>query len=86
MRYGVFDQIEISGQPLGQLYRDRLELIRTLDDAGFTHYFKSEHHMIPLDSMPQIGLLFAAAAESTQPHPPRLARLPPPVPPPAAPG
>ena len=65
MRYGVFDQIEISGPPLGQLYRDRLELIRTLDDAGFTHYFKSEHHMIPLDSMPQIGLLFAAAAEST---------------------
>ena len=66
MRYSVFDQIEISGEPLGQLYRDRLELIRTLDDAGFTHYFKSEHHMIPLDSMPQIGLLFAAAAESTR--------------------
>ena len=38
----------------------------SLDDAGFTHYFKSEHHMIPLDSMPQIGLLFAAAAESTR--------------------
>ncbi len=37
-----------------------------LDDAGFTHYFKSEHHMIPLDSMPQIGLLFAAAARSTR--------------------
>ena len=45
MRYSVFDQIEISGEPLGQLYRERLELIRTLDDAGFTHYFKSEHHM-----------------------------------------
>ncbi len=66
MRYSVFDQIEISGPPLGQLYRDRLELIRVLDDAGFTHYFKSEHHMIPLDSMPQIGLLFAAAAQSTR--------------------
>ena len=66
MRYSVFDQIEITGQPLGQLYKDRLELIRVLDDAGFTHYFKSEHHMIPLDSMPQIGLLFAAAAESTR--------------------
>jgi len=66
MRYGVFDQIEISGEPLGQLYRDRLELIRTLDDASFSHYFKSEHHMIPLDAMPQIGLLFAAASQSTR--------------------
>jgi alkanesulfonate monooxygenase SsuD/methylene tetrahydromethanopterin reductase-like flavin-dependent oxidoreductase (luciferase family) len=66
MRYSVFDQIEITGEPLGKLYRDRLELIRVLDEAGFTHYFKSEHHMIPLDSMPQIGLLFAAAAQSTQ--------------------
>ena len=64
MRYGVFDQIEISGPPLGQLYRDRLELIRTLDDAGFTHYFKSEHHMIPLDSMPQIGRAFGRETES----------------------
>jgi alkanesulfonate monooxygenase SsuD/methylene tetrahydromethanopterin reductase-like flavin-dependent oxidoreductase (luciferase family) len=65
MRYGVFDQIEISG-PLGTLYRERLELIRALDDAGFAYYFKSEHHMIPLDSIPQIGLLFAAAAQCTQ--------------------
>ena len=28
MRYSVFDQIEITGQPLGQLYKERLELIR----------------------------------------------------------
>ena len=65
MRYGIFDQIEITGQPLGQLYKDRLELIRVLDDAGFDHYFKSEHHMIPLDAIPQIGLLFAAASQCT---------------------
>jgi alkanesulfonate monooxygenase SsuD/methylene tetrahydromethanopterin reductase-like flavin-dependent oxidoreductase (luciferase family) len=66
MRYGVFDQIEITGQPLGELYKQRLELISALDDAGFAYYFKSEHHMIPLDSIPQIGLLFAAAAQCTQ--------------------
>lgn len=66
MRYGVFDQVEITGEPLGQLYKDRLELIRTLDEAGFAYYFKSEHHMIPLDAMPQIGLLFAAASQSTR--------------------
>ena len=66
MRYGVFDQIEITSQPLGQLYKERLELIRVLDEAGFAYYFKSEHHMIPLDSIPQIGLLFAAAAQCTE--------------------
>ncbi len=65
MRYGIFDQIEITGQPLGQLYKERLEMICALDHAGFDHYFKSEHHMIPLDAIPQIGLLFAAASQCT---------------------
>jgi alkanesulfonate monooxygenase SsuD/methylene tetrahydromethanopterin reductase-like flavin-dependent oxidoreductase (luciferase family) len=66
MRYGMFDQIEVTGQPLHELYRDRLELVRAADEAGFERYHKSEHHMIRLDAIPQMGLFFAAAAQHTE--------------------
>jgi alkanesulfonate monooxygenase SsuD/methylene tetrahydromethanopterin reductase-like flavin-dependent oxidoreductase (luciferase family) len=65
MRYGIFDQIEVTEQPLNELYRERLELVRAADEAGFERYHKSEHHMIGLDAIPQIGLFFAAAAQHT---------------------
>src|SRR4051794_14081331 len=64
MRYGMFDQIEITG-PLHELYRDRLALVQLAEDAGFERYHKSEHHMIPLDAIPQMGLFFAAAGQHT---------------------
>jgi alkanesulfonate monooxygenase SsuD/methylene tetrahydromethanopterin reductase-like flavin-dependent oxidoreductase (luciferase family) len=65
MRYGIFDQIEATGQPLSDLYRDRIALVCAAEDAGFERYHKSEHHMIPLDAIPQSGLFFAAAAQHT---------------------
>jgi alkanesulfonate monooxygenase SsuD/methylene tetrahydromethanopterin reductase-like flavin-dependent oxidoreductase (luciferase family) len=64
VRYGIFDQIEVTG-PLHQLYRDRLALVRAADEAGFERFHKSEHHLIRLDAIPQIGLFFAAAAQHT---------------------
>jgi alkanesulfonate monooxygenase SsuD/methylene tetrahydromethanopterin reductase-like flavin-dependent oxidoreductase (luciferase family) len=65
MRYGMFDQIEVTGQPLYELYRERLALVRVADEAGFERFHKSEHHMIRLDAVPQLGLFFAAAAQHT---------------------
>ena len=65
MRYGIFDQIEVTEQPLHQLYRERIEWVKAADQAGFERYHKSEHHMIGLDAIPTIGLFFAAAAEHT---------------------
>ena len=66
MRYGIFDQMEATGEPLSALYRDRLEFARLADAAGFWCFHKSEHHMVPLDALPQIGLFFAAAAQQTE--------------------
>ena len=65
MRYGMFDQIEVSGPPLHELYRQHLAFVRAADEAGFERYHKSEHHMIRLDAIPQMGLFFAAAAQHT---------------------
>ena len=66
MRFGIFDQIEVSGEPLHQLYKERLEYVKAADQAGFWCYHKSEHHMIALDAAPSIGLFFAAAAQHTE--------------------
>src|SRR5213080_4596208 len=66
MRYGIFDQIEVNGEPLHQLYRERLEFVRAAEAAGFERYHKSEHHLIELDAIPQLGLFFAAAAQHTE--------------------
>ena len=87
MRYGMFDQIEVDRRSrLHELYRDRLALVRAAEEAGFERYHKSEHHMIRLDAIPQMGLFFAAAAQHTDADPVRLARVPAAVPPPDPPG
>ena len=65
MRLGVFDHVEHRGSPLHQLYAERLDYISRLDEAGFWAYFKSEHHMTPLDVAPCQSVLLAAAAQRT---------------------
>jgi alkanesulfonate monooxygenase SsuD/methylene tetrahydromethanopterin reductase-like flavin-dependent oxidoreductase (luciferase family) len=67
MRFGIFDQSE---QPGGltptELYASRLALVERADQLGFWGYHKSEHHMIPLDHAPSIGLFLSAAAQRTE--------------------
>jgi alkanesulfonate monooxygenase SsuD/methylene tetrahydromethanopterin reductase-like flavin-dependent oxidoreductase (luciferase family) len=67
VRFGVFDQFENpGGVPLGQLYRDRIDLAVRADQAGFWGYHKSEHHMIPLDAAPSINVYLAAVSQRTE--------------------
>ena len=67
VRFGMFDQIEIrDGVALGELYEQHLDLLVTAENAGFWGYHKSEHHMIPLDAVPNIGLFLAAASQRTK--------------------
>jgi len=66
MRVGIFDHIEQRGTPLHQLYRERLEYLERADEAGFWAYFKSEHHLTPLDAAPCQSVLLAAAAQRTR--------------------
>ncbi len=66
MRFGMFDQIEDpGGVALGELYRHRLDLAVRAEQAGFWGYHKSEHHMLPLDAAPSIGLWLSAIAQRT---------------------
>lgn len=62
----MFDQTEQpGGVPLAELYESRLTLAERAEQAGFWGYHKSEHHLIPLDHGPSIGIFLSALAQRT---------------------
>jgi alkanesulfonate monooxygenase SsuD/methylene tetrahydromethanopterin reductase-like flavin-dependent oxidoreductase (luciferase family) len=65
LQFGIFDHMEQRGTPLHQLYGERLDYLEAADRAGFWCYFKSEHHLTPLDAAPCPSVLLAAAAQRT---------------------
>ncbi len=66
LRFGLFDQMENDGDtPLADQYSQHLQLARAADQAGFTHWFKSEHHHVPLDIAPSINVLLSAVIRET---------------------
>ena len=68
MQFGVFDHIEhLPGVPLDQLYCERLDQIRLLDESGFYAYHLAEHHTPAVHSMaPSQNVFLAAVAERTE--------------------
>ena len=66
MKFGVFDHIDDSGAPLGQLYNDRLTFAEALDRLGFYGYHVAEHHITPLGAAASPGLIFAALSQRTR--------------------
>ena len=66
MRFGIFDHLDDSGVPLGQLFEDRLRLIELYDRAGFYGYHLAEHHATPLGCAPSPAVFLAAVAQRTK--------------------
>jgi alkanesulfonate monooxygenase SsuD/methylene tetrahydromethanopterin reductase-like flavin-dependent oxidoreductase (luciferase family) len=65
--FGIFDHIEgIPGTPTPQLLRDRLDLVRMADQAGFATYFLAEHHGSDLCMAPNQEMFIAAASQITE--------------------
>ena len=64
--FGLFDHVEgIPGTPTHRLLKDRLELFRTADQAGFASVHLAEHHGTDLTLAPNQDLLVAAASQVT---------------------
>ena len=64
--FGIFDHIEgIPGTSTPQLLKDRLDLLRMADQAGFTSYFLAEHHGSDLCLAPNQEMFVAAASQIT---------------------
>ena len=66
MRFGIFDHLDDSGQPLTRHFEDRLKLIEAYDRAGFYGYHLAEHHNTPLGYAPSPGILLSAVAQRTK--------------------
>ena len=65
--FGIFDHIEdIPGTPTDRLLRDRLELVRLADAAGYSAYHLAEHHGSDLCLAPNQELFISAAAQVTE--------------------
>jgi alkanesulfonate monooxygenase SsuD/methylene tetrahydromethanopterin reductase-like flavin-dependent oxidoreductase (luciferase family) len=66
MRFGIFDHLDDSGQPLGRHFEERLKLIEVYDRAGFYGYHLAEHHATPLGYAPSPSVFLAAVAQRTR--------------------
>jgi alkanesulfonate monooxygenase SsuD/methylene tetrahydromethanopterin reductase-like flavin-dependent oxidoreductase (luciferase family) len=65
-KFGIFDHIEdIPGTPTPQLLKDRLDLIKMADEAGFAGYYLAEHHGTELCMAPNQEVFIAAASQIT---------------------
>jgi alkanesulfonate monooxygenase SsuD/methylene tetrahydromethanopterin reductase-like flavin-dependent oxidoreductase (luciferase family) len=66
-KFGLFDHIEeIPGTPPAQLFKERLELIRAADQAGFESFHMAEHHGTDLCMAPNQEVFIAAASQITE--------------------
>ncbi|HEY4608639.1 MAG TPA: LLM class flavin-dependent oxidoreductase [Ilumatobacteraceae bacterium] len=65
--FGIFDHIEdIPGTSTPQLLRDRLDLIKMADEAGFAGFHLAEHHGSDLCMAPNQEVFIAAASQVTK--------------------
>jgi alkanesulfonate monooxygenase SsuD/methylene tetrahydromethanopterin reductase-like flavin-dependent oxidoreductase (luciferase family) len=65
--FGIFDHIEgIPGTPTPQLLKERLDLVRMADEAGFAGYYLAEHHGSDLCMAPNQEMFIAAASQITK--------------------
>jgi alkanesulfonate monooxygenase SsuD/methylene tetrahydromethanopterin reductase-like flavin-dependent oxidoreductase (luciferase family) len=62
MRFGIFDHLDDSGQPLSRHFEERLRLIEAYDRAGFYAYHLAEHHNTPLGYAPSPSVFLSAVA------------------------
>jgi alkanesulfonate monooxygenase SsuD/methylene tetrahydromethanopterin reductase-like flavin-dependent oxidoreductase (luciferase family) len=66
MKVGLFDHIEYGDRPIAQLFDERLEFIKAVDEAGFYCLHLAEHHQTPLNMVPVPGVFMGAVARMTR--------------------
>jgi alkanesulfonate monooxygenase SsuD/methylene tetrahydromethanopterin reductase-like flavin-dependent oxidoreductase (luciferase family) len=65
MRFGIFDHIDASGQPVGEQYAGRLRLVELYERLGFYCYHLTEHHATDLGMASSPSVFLAAVAQRT---------------------
>jgi alkanesulfonate monooxygenase SsuD/methylene tetrahydromethanopterin reductase-like flavin-dependent oxidoreductase (luciferase family) len=66
MQFGVFDHMDASGEPLAELFENRLKLAEAYDRLGLHALHVAEHHSTPLGMSPSPSVFLALAAQRTR--------------------
>lgn len=66
MKFGVFDHMDSSGEPLRELFEKRLRLAEAYDRVGLHALHVAEHHSTPLGMAPSPSLFLAQLAQRTR--------------------
>src|SRR5437899_12525729 len=66
MQFGVFDHMDASGEPLAELFENRLKLAEAYDRIGLHALHVAEHHSTPLWMSPSPSVFLALAAQRTK--------------------
>ena len=66
LAFGIFDWVEASGRPAGEVYEHKLELASAAERAGFHAFFIAEHHGTPLSLDGSPGVLLSALFQRTR--------------------
>lgn len=61
--FGVIDHLDRQQRSIAQTYRERLDLVRRYDEAGFYGFHLTEHHFTPLGLAPSPLIFLAAASQ-----------------------
>src|SRR5713101_2721158 len=66
MQFGVFDHMDASGEPLAELFENRLKLAEAYDRLGLYALHVAEHHSTPLGMSPSPSVFLALVAQRTR--------------------
>jgi alkanesulfonate monooxygenase SsuD/methylene tetrahydromethanopterin reductase-like flavin-dependent oxidoreductase (luciferase family) len=65
LNFAIFDHLDSTGAPLGELLDQRLRLIDLIEASGFAAYHLAEHHSTPLGLASSPSVFLSAAIQRT---------------------
>lgn len=65
MKFGIFDHVDATGDPLQTFYENRLKLSEVYDACGYHCYHVAEHHFTPLGLAASPSVYLSAVAQRT---------------------
>lgn len=66
MKFGIFDHLDTTEEPLRRFYDNRFAYVETADRAGMTSYHIAEHHTTPLGFAPSPNVFLSGVAQRTK--------------------
>ena len=66
MKFGIFDHLDATEEPLQTFYKNRFAYVEAAERAGIASYHIAEHHTTPLGFAPSPSVFLSAVAQRTK--------------------